>query len=155
MSDHTTTDLMAKLPWLKRLPTQAELKQLKFEASWNAEAKQLLDTLVRELNQLGEEAKADDHVLFFPTDIAKRGDETLGYASIGALPMVNVWFHTQKVKGRDSATLMNMVEYAAKQRGFNTICVPCWKSSPLREAIEKWLGYSYFGETGLFVKTLR
>jgi hypothetical protein len=156
-STEATHDLLERLPWLRRLPTQQDLKQLKFESSWNPEAAKMLEALVTRLKDLQAAAKADDHILFHPTHIAERGPEKeiLGYATIGAIPLVNVWFDSKRVKGRESATLMNMVENEAQRAGHHTICVPCWASSPLRPMIEKGLGYSYFGEAGLFLKTLR
>jgi hypothetical protein len=164
-------DLLARLPWLRRLPSEQDLKQLKFEASWSPAAQVQLNALVARLKELQAAAAADEHAMFHPTHIAERGAspspgtqglgsaggpaEILGFASMGAIPLVNVWFDRQKCKGRDSLTLFNMVENEAARAGFRTICVPCTVKSPLRPIIEKGLGYSYFGETGLFLKILR
>jgi hypothetical protein len=148
-------DLLARLPWLRRLPTQQELKQLKFESSWNPAAATQLKLLVARLSELKDACAADDHVLFQPTHIMETGSDIIGSASIGAIPMVNLWLDSKKVKPRESAMLVNMVENTAAGMGFATICLPCWKSSPLRPFMERGGGYNYFGETGLFLKDLR
>lgn len=147
-------NLLARLPWLRQLPTTQELKQLKFEASWNPDAAAQLQALVKEITDLKAACDADNHYLFNPTHIMERGEEIVGCASIGAMPMVNVWMDSKKIRNRESATLMNMVENAAWQSGFKTIALPCWKHSPLRPFMESAGGYSYFGETGLFIKDL-
>ena len=147
-------DLLGRLPWLRSLPTTQELKQLKYESTWNPAAAEQLKGLVQELTALKAACDADSHYLFNPTHIMERGEEIVGCASIGAMPMVNVWMHSKKIRNRESAGLMNMVENAAWQSGFKTIALPCWKHSPLRPFMESAGGYSYFGETGLFIKDL-
>ena len=69
-------------------------------------------------------AKADEHSgVYFPTDVFVKGNEIVGYNSIGVIPMVLSWQHRQKVGPVDSAVILGNILGATRQ--FKHICIPC------------------------------
>lgn len=106
---------------------------------------------VRELEALAAAAKADDHDVLFPTHIARKDGEIVGYASIGALALVNVWAHSQRLRARESLTLLNLVENVAHALGQRTVCMPCAEQSPFRPLLPG-LGYKNLGSASFHVK---
>lgn len=130
-------DLLSRTqPWLRRL---------------NHENR---DELARDLAKIEQAAAADNHVVWGATHAAEVDGHVIGYASIGAVPMVNIWLDSQKQRPRDAITLLNMVENEAARMGFRVVCVPCAMQSPFRANMEKF-GYKFLMESGYFTKKLR
>ena len=106
-----------------------------------------------ELRRLEAVARGDGHMPMFPTHVAERDGEIIGYASIG--PMMFAWLHTRAVRARESVALLNLAENAAAMTGSLAICVPCTRESPFSPYMTH-LGYREGGTVGqLFFKRLR
>lgn len=104
-----------------------------------------------ELEALERAAAADNHSVLAPTHLVVRGGDIVGYASIGGIPILNVWVDSQRVKARESAYLLNAAENVAAATGVRRILLPCSQESPFHPLIEK-LGYTRLGVTSLNVK---
>lgn len=103
-----------------------------------------------EYKKIVEAAAADNHGTFFPTLAITKGEEVVGYFSIGALPLIMMWLSTVRLNARESMNLLNTMEaVAAKDSRF--IAVPCPKDSPFYPLMEK-MGYTNKGNYDLFVK---
>jgi hypothetical protein len=136
----TDDALKRSQPWLRRLnydPSPAAREQL-----------------ARDLAQLKAEAKDDAHDVMAATHVVEQDGKIIGYASIGAIPMVNLWLSSKKQRPRDAMSLLNMVENAAANMGLQVICVPCGNISPFRKLMNRF-GYNYLMESGFFTKKLR
>jgi len=107
-----------------------------------------------EINQLRDKALLEHHDVFFPTHIAKKDKEIVGYFSIGTpgVPLVPCWFG-QKLSPRESFTLINMVENLTNLNGAVAVTFPVPKSSPFHGLMES-MGYRSVGEYEIFVKKL-
>ena len=92
-------------------------------------------------------AEADNHVVLAPTHLVVRGGEILGYASVGAVPLVLTWLDSKKVKARDMMYLVNLAENmvgTAGQAQAGVVCVPCAEDSPIYPHMGA-LGYEQYG----------
>lgn len=104
-----------------------------------------------EFDQLVVSAKADDHVVLFPTHAVWKNGEIVGYGSINATPMVNVWLDSKRIGPRDSVQLLGVAEALAATQGLKQIIMPCAENSPFFPMMEK-LGFKRLGFTSLNVK---
>jgi len=104
-----------------------------------------------EFDALDQAAKADNHIALYPTHAVWKSGEIIGYGSINATPMVNVWLHSQKLGPRDSVQLLGVAEALAANAGLSQIIMPCAQNSPFFPMMEK-LGFSRLGFTSLNVK---
>jgi hypothetical protein len=106
-----------------------------------------------EQRRLEHVARGDMHMPMFPTHIAEREGEIIGYASIG--PVMFAWLHTKAVRARESVALLNLAENAAAATGCLALCVPCTTDSPFSPFMTHF-GYREGGTVGqLFFKRLR
>lgn len=97
-------------------------------------------------------AREDEHTVLFPTHLVTKHGEIVGYGSINAMPMVNVWLHSHKVKARDSLHLLNIAENIAANAGLKQFVMPCSQHSPFFPHMEK-LGFKRLGFAELNIKT--
>jgi hypothetical protein len=104
-----------------------------------------------EFDHLVANAKTDDHVVLFPTHAVWKGGEIVGYGSINATPIVNVWLHSEKIGPRDSVQLLGVAEALATTQGLKQIIMPCAENSPFYPMMDK-LGFHRLGFTSLNVK---
>jgi hypothetical protein len=106
-----------------------------------------------ELQILERVAASDNHRVIAPSHIVVKGGEIVGYGSIGQIPMVNVWLHSQRVKARESLALLNLAENIAALAGFKVICMPCAEDSPFLPFMERF-GYESLGKSTFNLKKL-
>jgi hypothetical protein len=107
---------------------------------------------VEELKEVARVAKEDGHGVIAATHLIQKQGEVVGYASIGAMPVVFTWLHSKKVKARETVALLNTAEALAAANS-GVVCVPCMRTSPLFGFMEKF-GYKLGGDYGLFFKRL-
>ncbi len=100
-------------------------------------------------------AATDNHVPLVPTHLVEKNGEIVGYGSVGAVPMLFVWVHSQKVSARESRGLLNLGEnLMALQYKGPFICCPCTAESPFFPFMRR-LGYQSVGEAGFFLKRIK
>ena len=104
-----------------------------------------------EYDALNAAARADNHIALFPTHAVWKGGKIVGYGSINATPMVNVWLSSKDLGPRDSVQLLGVAEALASNAGLSQIIMPCADSSPFFPMMEK-LGFTRLGFTSLNVK---
>lgn len=107
-----------------------------------------------ELQELRERAAQDDHVVLAPTHVVEKEGEIVGYLSIGAIPIVNVWMDSQRLGPRDSVAVLGQLDAVMDYAGQPTYFMPCDPSSPFHPVMEK-LGFDPLMETQLFVRKAR
>jgi hypothetical protein len=151
----TPDALMRTQPFLRPLPTATDLRNWQLAAQVDPNAAAELAAYLARLKELQRAAADDKHNVIVPTHIAEKDGRVIGYASIGALPLVNVWLDSKAGKPRDTLNLLNQVENEAYRQGHRTICMPCWNGSPLRPFMETQFGYKHLMESGYYVKKLR
>lgn len=108
-------------------------------------------TKPEELEYLKARAAEDGHEVLFPTHLAIKDGEIVGYVSLGFLPTVNIWMSSKGVKVRDSLALLNIGQHMLRERKIKHFLMPCAKNSPYYPFMEK-LGFKCFGESTLQVK---
>lgn len=103
-----------------------------------------------ELEVLKENAAADGHGVWFPTHVAVKDDEIVGYLSIGHVPVILTWQHTKKFTAIDSVKAIGFVEGALCNAP--AICFPCDPESPYMRFLPK-AGYKMYSKpVHLFIK---
>ena len=63
-----------------------------------------------DLEALRQAAHADAHALVAPNFIIEKNGEISGYIALNSLPTVHGWFHTTRMRARDSLAIINVVE---------------------------------------------
>ena len=104
-----------------------------------------------ELVKLNTEAGWDDHTPILPTHVFDKAGEVVGYASVGALTAVNTWFHSEKMKARDSISAISALENMVRLAGATGAVVPLSDKSPFIPVMHR-LGYNNVGRANLLVK---
>ncbi len=94
--------------------------------------------------------KADNDNLIFPNWVAERHGEIIGAASLGMVPLVMVWNHTQKMTAKDSMHMKLAYDIAMEAKGHRQFWIACNKQSPYNGHM-KQLGYKPIWETEIFV----
>jgi len=107
-----------------------------------------------EMALLMEAARADGHGVISATHLVQKDGELVGYASIGAVPLLFTWLHTKKVRARETLGLLNTVEAVAAGKGARLVCMPCEESSPLFKYMESFGCTPAGGPYRLFYKRL-
>lgn len=93
---------------------------------------------------------ADNDKLVLPNYLAERNGEIVGAASLGMVPLVLVWNHTQKITAKDSMHMKLAYDIAMEARGHKKFWIACNQKSPYNAHMEK-LGYKPFWPTELFL----
>jgi len=106
-----------------------------------------------EVEALKRAAAADGHQVLCPTHVVRVGGEIVGYGSICATPVVNVWLDSKRVKRRESLMLLSLCENLARDRRIASIVMPCAAASPFSPVMGA-LGFVRLGETVLWAKKL-
>lgn len=109
----------------------------------------VLQTL-NEVEELGQVANEDNHLVIYPTHIARKNGEIVGYCSF-ATPCVYIWSSTKRVTPRDSLALWRQVEDVAVKRGIRAITMPCAPESPYKQYMSRQ-GYDRLGATEIYIK---
>lgn len=105
-----------------------------------------------DLEPLQEAAAGDNHIVIFPSHVAEQSGEIVGYASIGMVPLLHCWLHSQKVRARDSFRLLREVE-AEAARISPVVMMPCATTSPFHPLMHR-LGYHRLGPSDWHYKQL-
>jgi len=142
-------------PWLRRLPTPAEMKMLRAEAQWNPQAAAKLKECVTRVQALIDAAKDDGHDVKGPAFVVECAGKPIGYASIDPVVMLTLWMHSKYGKPRTSMMMLNQVENEASRMGYGTVVVPCSNDSPFRTVLDRGFGYTLQKEGVMFLKNLR
>ena len=104
-----------------------------------------------ELIRLNTEAGWDDHSPVLPTHVFDKSGELAGYASVGQLTTINTWFHTKRMKARDSIIAVSALENMTRLSGSSGILVPLSDKSPFLPVMGR-LGYQNLGKANMMAK---
>jgi len=96
-------------------------------------------------------AAADGHGCIHPTHAVLRGDEVVGYASLGRVRLFFTWLDSRKLSGPESHRAWRQCEEILAAAGSGPVCLPCTAGSPLRPFVER-LGYGRMNAAELFLK---
>lgn len=108
-----------------------------------------------ELPALREAARADAHAVLWPTHVAVREDgRIVGYASVCATPVVQVWLDSREVKALETVRLLAQLEREVLPAGLRGYVMPCAQSSPFFPRMER-LGFARLGECVWHYKPLQ
>ena len=99
--------------------------------------------------QVQAAAAADGHGVIHPTHAVRRGDEVVGYTSLGAVRMVFAWLDTRKLSAPETFRIWRESEKILS--GMGPVCLPCTTSSPLLPFIER-MGYQRLADARLHLK---
>ena len=105
-----------------------------------------------EQEKLVELAAADDHIVLFPTHVVEKNGEIVGYLSIGAIPIVNLWMDSKRVKSTDSIAVIGQLDAIMDDSGTPTYYMPCSENSPYHPYMER-AGFQAALKTNLYVKS--
>jgi len=94
-------------------------------------------------------AAEDGHAVIHPTHAVLRGNEIVGYGSLGAVPMFFAWLDTHKLSGPESFRAWAAAEKLLVGRG--PVCLPCMDDSPLLPFIAR-KGYVKIGTAHIHLK---
>ena len=105
-----------------------------------------------DLENLQLAAAADNHPLLYPSHIAEKDGQIIGYGGIVPnVAMVNVWIDSRKAQARDSVYCLNVVENLAFATGAKRIVMPCSEQSPFFPYMERF-GYRRLGVSSVNLK---
>jgi hypothetical protein len=97
-------------------------------------------------------AAEDSHTLLCPTHIVFRDGEIIGSMSVIAIPLVNIWAHSQKSNVRNTVEIINAARNIGRQKNNGlpvvTICAPISPISPLMPK----LGFTKYGDTTIYLE---
>ena len=108
---------------------------------------------IADLEPLIKLATDDGHGVVRPTHVAVQDGEFIGYASIGAVPMVLFYMHTKNARPIQTFKMERFCEDELRRNGVPVGCAPCSPSSPIHPYMTK-LGFTSFGNMDLFLKKL-
>lgn len=111
-------------------------------------------TSVEQFMALERAAGKDQHVVVCPTHLILKGDEIVGYASLGNVAVLNTWVCRGRVNKHESTRLLKEGERMLGQQGFEWVCLPVAKESPFRKFVKR-LGYIVLGESGYNIKRVK
>lgn len=109
--------------------------------------------LANQLSALNECAAADQHVAIAPTHLVLKGEQVVGYGSLGGMPTMHVWMDTRHTNALDSVRMLEHAEVAWREKGVRHVLVPCSENSPFAPHMER-LGFRRLGPTVLYVKEI-
>jgi len=98
-------------------------------------------------------AAEDHHTVVGPTHIVVKGGQVVGYGSLGAVPMLNVWVHSAHVNKFESVRLLRQAESMLAALGARMVILPVDENSPFRKYVTK-LGYKNLGNASYNLKIL-
>ena len=103
--------------------------------------------------RLFEAAAADDHTVIAPTHVMLRGEEIIGYLSLGGMPVVQSWFDSKSLHVLDSIKMIEMADAVMASQGVQAYQVAVSEESPFKEHMVR-LGYTRVFTTTLWQKQL-
>lgn len=105
------------------------------------------------VRRLGAAAQADNHLCIAPTHVMVRGEEIIGYLSIGGMPVVQAWFDSKSGHVLDSLKMIEMGEAIFDSQGGKQYMIAVSESSPFAPHMER-LGFKPVMQTVLWHKQL-
>lgn len=105
-----------------------------------------------EFADLAELARAENHMMFEPTDVIWKNGLRLGLFKVESFPMVWAYFSKRSL-ARDSAIAINIMEQTLFRQGARAIVVPVRGDSPFHEHMEG-LGYRKDNNITYFYKNV-
>jgi hypothetical protein len=126
---HPASSLADRLPTLRRLRTEEELRALQAAAA------------------------TDAHAPFAPSHLVHKNGEIVGYGSLGVVPLLTVWLHSAKVRPIETIGLMKSMEAVFNDRGAPCVVAAVDPKSPFAQAMPK-LGWQAVGTFTLYLKTV-
>lgn len=143
------TDIKVDFPAVPTSPRE-RARMVPLRNPTNAdEEKQLSERLAA----LNEGAAADQHVAIAPTHLVMKGEQVVGYGSLGGMPTMHVWMDTRHTNALDSVRMLEHAEVAWREKGVRHVLVPCSENSPFAPHMER-LGFRRLGPTVLYVKEI-
>lgn len=106
-----------------------------------------------QLRQLFEAAKADNHQCIAPTHVMMRGNQIIGYLSLGGVPTVQAWFDSKSGHVLDSLKMIEMGEAILASQGAPGFLVAVSDQSPFYPHMQR-LGFEPVFATTLWRKKL-
>ena len=124
----------------------------------NGEFTELFPTLrpirsKEEHEALVKEAADDDHRVICPSHIIHQNGQIAGYVGLNSLPVWQGWFHTKRIKGRDSMILFSQCDNFFRMQGVRVAGFFVQKNSPFYDLCGH-MGYEQLDEGKLMVKAL-
>jgi len=98
-------------------------------------------------------AAADAHQCIAPTHAMMRGEQVIGYLSLGGMPVVQAWFDSKSGHVRDSLNMIDTAEAIMATQGASSVALCCSEDSPFYPHLER-LGFKPVMKTVLFVKPI-
>jgi hypothetical protein len=112
------------------------------------EAVQLVELGPAEEPALRAAAARDGHRVIAATHVLKRGDEVVGYASLGRQQLFFAWLDSRKLSVFESFRAWHQAEQLAAGKG---LCLAVSPDSPFIPFVER-MGYERLGPAVLFLK---
>ena len=75
-----------------------------------------------------------------PTHVVKKGEDIVGAFCLYS-PTVYWWMHTQKIKGRDSFSIFQIINALLSNDGVSKFVLPCEPESPYFSLLSKKLNH--------------
>ena len=82
-----------------------------------------------------------------PTHVVKKGEDIVGAFCLYS-PTVYWWMHTQKIKGRDSFSIFQIINALLSNDGVSKFVLPCEPESPYFSLLSKKLNHHSGTEGG-------
>lgn len=98
-------------------------------------------------------AAADDHKCIAPTHVMMKGEEIVGYLSLGGMPTVQAWFDSKSGHVLDSLKMIEHGETALAEAGATAYLVAVSDESPFRPHMER-LGFKPLYQPMLYFKRI-
>lgn len=107
-----------------------------------------------DLGQLRDLAGRDQHRLWAPTHLARKGGRIVGVASLlHRMTLANIWLSSTEAGAIDSLCGLTALEALAADAGSQGLVMPCSERSPFYAKMKK-LGFETLGLTTVNVKGL-
>lgn len=104
--------------------------------------------------RLTAEAAEDNHQVFFPSHLIEKGGEVAGYMGLCSMPLLRFWLHSERMKARDTVTVLNLAENMMRANGIEVAAGLISKESPAFPLVRKF-GWSVVGESMVCMKNLK
>lgn len=110
---------------------------------------------VRQIKDLAEQetvlkvAKSDNDGVMFPSHVVYKDGQIAGAVSLGVIPFVALWHHSNLIGPRDSLILKSVYDAVMEQKGFPQYFIACNEASPYVNHMDKF-GYASIWATKIF-----
>ena len=108
---------------------------------------------VEEALALRDAARDDGYTPLLPTHLIERGREIIGCVAVNSLPLFRVWLHREKVRARESAAILNVIENGYRAQGHGLVASLLAPDSAFAPVHERF-GYHAWGLALVLVKKL-